>query len=81
MTETEVVLTFATRKWRIRGLPKNLAVGVLKVNVMVSENDMFHVDTLDLYQARSRGLFVQQAAPWNLALPKKCCAASLAGCC
>jgi DNA primase len=47
----------------VRGLPKNLAVGVLKVNVMVSAEDgRFHVDTLDLYAARARAVFVQQAA-------------------
>jgi DNA primase len=66
VSEREAVLTFgegkAMRRWRVRGLPKNLAVGVLKVNVMVSNNDGgFHVDTLDLYAARARGAFVQQA--------------------
>jgi DNA primase catalytic core len=38
-TERETVLVFGegkeARRWRVRGLPKNLAVGVLKVNVMV----------------------------------------------
>ncbi len=46
----------------MRGLPKNLAVGVLKVNVMVSDEEgRFHVDTLDLYAARARAVFMQQA--------------------
>ena len=67
VSEREAVLTFGegtdARRWRVRGLPKNLAVGVLKVNVMVSNGDGgFHVDTLDLYAARARGAFVQQAA-------------------
>ena len=67
VSEREVVLTFGEgqemRRWRVRGLPKNLSVGVLKVNVMVSNTDgCFHVDTLDLYAARARGAFVQQAA-------------------
>ena len=67
VSEREAVLTFGDgkdmRRWRVRGLPKNLAVGVLKVNVMVSnEGGGFHVDTLDLYAARARGAFVQQAA-------------------
>lgn len=67
VTEREVVLTFGdgkdTRRWRVRGLPKNLAVGVLKVNVMASdEAGRFHVDTLDLYVARARTVFLQQAA-------------------
>ena len=66
VSEREVVLVFGegkdARRWRVRGLPKNLAVGVLKVNVMVSADDgRFHVDTLDLYAARARAVFVQQA--------------------
>lgn len=66
-TERETVLLFGegkdARRWRVRGLPKNLAVGVLKVNVMVSSEDgRFHVDTLDLYAARARAVFVQQAS-------------------
>lgn len=67
VTEREIVLTFGdgkdARRWRVRGLPKNLAVGVLKVNLMVSDDDgKFHVDTLDLYAARARAVFLQQAA-------------------
>ncbi len=67
VSEREAVLVFGegqdARRWRVRGLPKNLAVGVLKVNVMVSnEGGGFHVDTLDLYAARARAAFVQQAA-------------------
>ncbi len=70
VNEREVVMNFGDagssanplRRWRVRGLPKNLAVGVLKVNVMVSdEHGGFHVDTLDLYAARARAVFVQQA--------------------
>ncbi|MDP3515230.1 MAG: CHC2 zinc finger domain-containing protein, partial [Sulfuritalea sp.] len=67
VSEREIVLTFGddkdARRWRVRGLPKNLAVGVLKVNLMVSDDEgKFHVDTLDLYAARARAVFLQQAA-------------------
>lgn len=66
VSEQEVVLRFGegieARRWRVRGLPKNLAVGVLKVNLMVANDLAFHVDTLDLYAARARAVFVQQAA-------------------
>jgi DNA primase catalytic core len=67
VSEREAVIVFGegkdARRWRVRGLPKNLAVGVLKVNVMVSADDgRFHVDTLDLYAARARAVFVQQSA-------------------
>lgn len=71
VSEREVVLTLGeraqlpnpVRRWRVRGLPKNLAVGVLKVNVLDSiEDGRFHVDTLDLYAVRARAVFLQQAA-------------------
>jgi hypothetical protein len=70
VSEQEVVLHFGkgdgqgddARRWRVRGLPKNLAVGVLKVNLMVSNALAFHVDNLDLYGARARAVFVQQAS-------------------
>lgn len=74
VSEREVVLRFGegaeARRWRVRGLPKNLAVGVLKVNVMASSDDgRFHVDTLDLYAARARAVFVQQVSA-ELCLPE-----------
>lgn len=52
------------RRYRIRGLAKNLAVDVLKVNLLVSNStdNTFYVDTLDLYAAKQRGAYVTQAA-------------------
>ena len=66
----EVTLTLGdgkdARRYRVRGLAKNLAVDVLKVNLMVSAgndtNAAFHVDTLDLYGAKPRSHYVTQAA-------------------
>ena len=62
----EVTLTLgegqAARRYRVRGLAKNLAVDVLKVNLMVAAGDAFHVDTLDLYSAKARAHYVAQAA-------------------
>jgi DNA primase catalytic core len=62
----EVMMTFGegklARRWRVRGLAKNLAYEVLKVNVLVAAGDAFHVDTFDLYAARARANFVVQAA-------------------
>jgi len=62
VNEQEIVLRFDARRWRVRGLPKNLAVGVLKVNLMVGTDDSFHVDTFDLYAARAREHFLARAA-------------------
>jgi DNA primase len=60
----EVVMRHGDRRWRIRGLAKNLSFDALKVNVLAArEGDRgFHVDTLDLYSARQRAVFVKQAA-------------------
>ena len=62
----EVTLTLGegktARRYRVRGLAKNLAVDVLKVNLMVGAGDTFHVDTLDLYSAKARAHYVAQAA-------------------
>ena len=42
VSEREIVLSFGegsmTRRWRVRGLPKNLAVGALKVHLMVTKS-------------------------------------------
>ena len=56
------------RNWRVRGL---LAHGVdrLRVNLRVEDNGRFHVDTFDLYSARSRSGFAD-AAVKALRLPE-----------
>ena len=59
----DVVMVFGDRRYRVRGLKKNLAFDVmLRVNVMVSRESAFHVDTLDLYSVRARGSFITQAS-------------------
>jgi DNA primase len=61
--DEEIVMTLGDRRYRIRGLAKNLAFDVLlKVNVLVGRGDAFHVDTLDLYSVRARNTFITQAA-------------------
>ena len=62
VSDNEVVLTFAERRYRVRGLSRNLAYDVLKVNVLASHGDAFHVDTFDLYNARARASYITQAA-------------------
>lgn len=62
----EVTMSFGegaqARRWRVRGLAKNLAYEVLKVNVLVAAGEVFHIDTFDLYAARARASFLAQAA-------------------
>ena len=61
--DEEIVIPMGDRRYRIRGLAKNLAFDVLlKVNVLVARGEAFHVDTLDLYSVRARNGFMAQAA-------------------
>ena len=60
--ENEVALVLGDRRWRVRGLAKNLSYDVLKVNVLVARGERLHVDTLDLYSAKARASYVIQAA-------------------
>jgi DNA primase catalytic core len=66
----ELRLTLGNRSWRVRGLDRVSSFEALRVNVLVARTDTppgavasgFHVDTLDLYSARARGVFIGQAA-------------------
>jgi DNA primase catalytic core len=58
--EQEILIVLGDRRWRVRGLTDEIA-GSLKVNLLVARGERFHVDTLDLYSARSRAFYVAQA--------------------
>ena len=63
----ELTVSFGDRRWRVRGLSRVTSFDLLRLNVLVARDDprtgqVFHVDTLDLYSARSRSVFVKQAA-------------------
>lgn len=66
--DRELVMSMGPRRYRVRGLEKNLSYELLKVNLMASAPSLdgtsqaVHVDTLDLYHARARAAFVEQAA-------------------
>ena len=55
-------LTLADRVYRVRGLGRNASLEVLKVNLRVMHEGLFHVDNLDLYHARQRNAFVLAAS-------------------
>ncbi len=59
---TDVHCTVGDRSYRVRGLAKNLSPEALRVNLLARRGEAVHVDTLDLYVARARALFVAQAA-------------------
>ena len=68
----EITIRQGDRRYRVRGLAKNMSYELLKVNVLVyrepsesasSTNESgFHVDTFDLYSARQRTVFMKQAS-------------------
>ena len=60
----EVTMQFGPRRWRVRGLKKNLSPEQLKVNILASneDNGLFFVDTLEMYAARQRAAFLKQAS-------------------
>ena len=58
----EARFTRGPRAYRVRGLARALSAEALKVTLRLSLGEHLHVDTLDLYQARSRAAFVKAAA-------------------
>jgi DNA primase catalytic core len=58
----EVTITEGDRRYRIRGMAKNLSQDLLKVNVLATRGDAMHVDTLDLNTDRQRAAFIKRAA-------------------
>ncbi len=66
ITDTEIVMHFGedenTRRYRVRGLAKNLSHELMKVNVLAGKGECFHIDTLDLYAAKARQSYITQTA-------------------
>jgi hypothetical protein len=67
----ELRVTLGNRSWRVRGLEKVTSFDALRVNVLAARTDTagvglaggrFHVDTLDLYSARARSVFLAAAS-------------------
>jgi DNA primase catalytic core len=62
-SRAEAVIRIGSRRYRARGLDRAAAGGeALKVNLMTADGDAFHVDSLDLYSARARAVFVEAAS-------------------
>ncbi len=58
----ELVLTLGDRVYRVRGIEKNLSYDQLKVLVRVAHGALFHVDTLEFYQAKQRVAWTKAAS-------------------
>ena len=61
VSDHETIINIGDRRYRIRGLQKNMSYDQLKVNVLVSRGDKLHVDTLDMYSARHRTAYIKHA--------------------
>ncbi len=62
VTDNEILFTLGDRRYRVRGLTKNLSFVLLKINLLVSRGDAFYVDTLDLYSMKQRQSYIAHAA-------------------
>jgi DNA primase catalytic core len=58
----EVVVSYGDRRYRVRGLCKNLSYETLKINLHIAREEAYYVDTFDLYSARARNLYIVNAA-------------------
>lgn len=56
----QVGIRFKDRLYRVRGLYGNTACQRIKVSILVSVGDRFHMDDINLYQSRSRTVFINQ---------------------
>jgi DNA primase len=59
--EGDLIVQFDARRYRIRGWQKPLNPEALKINLLASCGERFHVDTLDLYSAKARAAFIKLA--------------------
>ncbi len=62
VNEDDVRFHRGSRSYRVRGLARCLSAEALKVTLRLSAGERLHLDTLDLYQARQRAMFVKAAA-------------------
>lgn len=62
VTDEQITFTLGDRRYRVRGLSRNQSFDQMRVNLLASNPAGMFVDTFDLYSARHRTAFVQQAA-------------------
>jgi hypothetical protein len=61
---SELHVSFARRRWRVRGAERNKVPDSVRVSLLVSDTETgeFHLDALDLCVAKARAAFVQAAS-------------------
>ncbi len=61
VTDQEVRLSLGGCVYRVRGFDAASVKTQLKINLMVTNDNGFHADQLDLYQSKQRQVFINQA--------------------
>ncbi|MCD9461307.1 hypothetical protein, partial [Marinibactrum halimedae] len=61
ISEHQILLDIGGRGYRVRGLTTNADNSHLKINLMAFNDNGFHNDTLELYNAKQRQVFINQA--------------------
>ncbi|GLS24605.1 CHC2 zinc finger domain-containing protein [Marinibactrum halimedae] len=61
ISERQITLDIGGRVYRVRGLNANQDNSHLKINLMACNDNGFHNDTLELYNAKQRQVFINQA--------------------
>lgn len=62
----DITVSLGERQYRIRGLDKNNSFEVLRVNLRLMVNGLYHVNVIDLYHAKQREQFIGEAAKETL---------------
>ena len=60
-TDLGLIATCQTRQYRVRGISIH-TFEKLRVNIRASQNEAYHIDSLDLYQSRARKSFAGEVA-------------------
>lgn len=58
----DLEIMIGDRRYRIRGLAKNMSFEQLRINLLAGRGEAFFIDTFDLYSARPRSHFIKEAA-------------------
>ena len=59
-TEEEITITFDNHQYSIKGLQIN-GLDKMKINLKIKNGELWHLDTIDLYQENSRKRFAERA--------------------
>lgn len=62
ISEHEINIPLGKRHYRVRGLNKNLSHEQLKINLLIKQGELFHVDSFDIYSAKARNAYIKQAS-------------------